>query len=847
MDDRYEDIRSEDARDEEKQEDPRLAIKETFSEALQEILRDLRDNAPINRDEEKKEERQEEKREPERELEKDREREIERTSPDKTEELARVLYQRNGAIYLPDERAETPARTVLAAAVALREETGGKLTMSPDAMEAARYTSQETLRESLQTVIRTYQEERGAQYDMNGSVMFKNFPDSVFRASDFELRAAQVVGYLSDRLDQAFGGGSEIRDSIKFDGDRMEREPLRDTIKTEELKVGRDENYCELVKDLIGGRATLSPDERQIVSGAFKHQDVRDIMPERIEQKDNLAYIARLSIEREIPVDRLPLRNATDAMRVGRELNKYDQREERERDSKGREKTSDNGYYRFGNREKKFIYQILERDKNILSNMKGREEEFKALGRGLNGYRGAEQKFPHAYAALQRVSNNERLPVTADGRYEQMRDRGEVLRAADMRKEFPGKFTKELDSLLTQSMTRETAMGVVDRYAEVVDRVPVRSLFIAKNHFEEREEGKQTKFAMPKDDPRYVHKYEKEVRPIDERAKEQLIKVIDRGIKDQLKEREPMGKVYIDPRYKGIPIPKDTRTETGGMRPISKGTRLEIDKDAKCIRTFIHWKGEDLDLSARYLDKDFRDVGHVSYTNLRDGNIAAHSGDITYAPNGASEFIDLRLDRLEEKAKEDGTAYVAFQVNVFRGEPFSKTEECMFGYMERQDLKSGEIYDPRTVEHAFDLKSSSMCSTTMLYDIANRQMIWSDIDLRQDGERYGYGGMYGNIERTRENASNAIQATIERETPSMYDVLRANAEARGTLVDNPRDADVVFGIERDSTAVRDKYGMDRQVEVEVEKEDGSKSTEMQPAQYEYHDMFERASWGSKYM
>ena len=42
------------------------------------------------------------------------------------------------------------------------------------------------------------------------------------------------------------------------------------------------------------------------------------------------------------------------------------------------------------------------------------------------------------------------------------------------------------------------------------------------------------------------------------------------------------------------------------------------------------------------------------------------------------------------------------------------------------------------------------------------------------------------------------------------------------------------------------YGMNREIEVEVEKEDGTKSIEMQPAHYEYHDMFERASWG-KYL
>ena len=33
------------------------------------------------------------------------------------------------------------------------------------------------------------------------------------------------------------------------------------------------------------------------------------------------------------------------------------------------------------------------------------------------------------------------------------------------------------------------------------------------------------------------------------------------------------------------------------MRPITKGTRLDIPKDTEVIRAFIYWKGQDLDLS----------------------------------------------------------------------------------------------------------------------------------------------------------------------------------------------------------------------------------------------------------
>ena len=843
MDDRFEDLR-EDSREDESREQERqeqgLSIADYLRDALQEI-KESRENPTDQKgkDEDK--------------LEKDKEK-LERTPSDKTEELSRVLYQRNGQIYLPDERAETSSRVVLAAAVALREETGGKLVMTQEAIDAARHTSAETLRESLQTVIKTYQEERGAQYNINESPMFKNFPDSVYSMDKFELEASRIIGYYADAVDMAFDLKGEARSSLQLDGPRQEREPLKDTIKADELRPGKDSDYNQYIRDLIGSKASLSDGEREIVSGAFKYQDVRDIMPEKIEQKDNLAFIARLSIEREIPVDRLPLKNATDAMRVGRELNKYEQREEKERDSKGREKNTDNGYYKFGNREKKFIYQILERDKNILTNMKGREDEFKALARGLNGYRGAEEKFPHAYAALQRVSNNEKLPVTADGRFNDLRDRGEVLRAADMRKEFPGKFTKELDSLLTQSMTRSTAMGVVDRYSEVVDRVPVRSLFIAKSHFEQREEGLQTRTCMPKDDPRRPHAYEKDVRPIDSEAKERLVQVIDRGLQEQLREREPMGRCYVDPAYKLIPIPKDTRTESDSGRSMTRGTSREIPKDKEVVRAFYYSQDSRpafFDLSAVLLDKDFRPIDdgreaaawHTSFRPPLEWG--AHSGDSFNNSAGFSQFVDLKLDKLEELRETHNAGYVAIELNSWNGIPFKDMGASFFGFMEREHASSGEAYDPRTVEYAQDIRSNAIAMNAMVLDIENRTMTMVDMDMRKDsGRREDTGN--SDTRNTLNDLRTTTMAAVSKEGPTMYDVLTANIAARGELVDNPRDADVVFGIDRDSQATREHYGMDREVEVEVEKEDGSKGTEMQPAHYEYHDMFERASWG-KYL
>ena len=65
---------------------------------------------------------------------------------------------------------------------------------------------------------------------------------------------------------------------------------------------------------------------------------------------------------------------------------------------------------------------------------------------------------------------------------------------------------------------------------------------------------------------------------------------------------------------------------------------------------FVWWKNGrsrvDIDLSAAMYDRDYRYRDTLVYYNLRNFG-AHHSGDITDAPKGAAEFIDIDLSRCE--------------------------------------------------------------------------------------------------------------------------------------------------------------------------------------------------------
>jgi hypothetical protein len=65
------------------------------------------------------------------------------------------------------------------------------------------------------------------------------------------------------------------------------------------------------------------------------------------------------------------------------------------------------------------------------------------------------------------------------------------------------------------------------------------------------------------------------------------------------------------------------------------------------LRFFTYWRQTnrrtDYDLSVLLLDDEFHTAGQVSWTNYHHDGVV-HSGDITDATNGATEFIDVAPD-----------------------------------------------------------------------------------------------------------------------------------------------------------------------------------------------------------
>jgi hypothetical protein len=281
-----------------------------------------------------------------------------------------------------------------------------------------------------------------------------------------------------------------------------------------------------------------------------------------------------------------------------------------------------------------------------------------------------------------------------------------------------------------------------------------------------------------------------------------VVSAMRQVLKQRFSAMEPLGKVYVDPRLVGYNLPFSQRSASaGGLKTIVRGSRIPIDSSATVIRLFLHWKNyqnhrTDVDMSAALLDAGGNHVGTCAYYD-RGGRGIYHSGDIVDAPHGASEFIDININEMKRR----GVRYVCMTAHVYCGANFCHIPECFVGWMEREKAGSGEVFDARAVKHKIDVTADSNIFLPAVFDVETREVVWCDLELKTSVNWASIGNAWGinvggnNLQGSINATSMLFRATLETSRPKVYDLLAMHAEARGKLVDNPEEADVVFSEE----------------------------------------------------
>ncbi|MER5967036.1 hypothetical protein [Streptomyces sp. NPDC002057] len=331
-----------------------------------------------------------------------------------------------------------------------------------------------------------------------------------------------------------------------------------------------------------------------------------------------------------------------------------------------------------------------------LADVSAHGESWKRLGERLHPHE--YPHWPHA-AEVFAVARGERKAPSLDGRVEELLVRGDVTGAADLlASHAPGRLFRAVDRFLRtakEGAEREAVLAAVERAAPEVSGRVVLSL---REHVHNRA-------GLPgADTPRRRVFVNREGRawvgpdtrpPLPDDVRERLVAVLDAETRRRLPDP---GSLLIDPRILAVALPLSGRAASSGLGVLPRGSVSPVD--GELLRFFTYWREErhttDHDLSALVLDGEYATVTWLSYTALSDVE-GVHSGDITEAPDGASEFIDLRLGAVR------GT-FVVPQVHVYAGEGFDEAAECFFGFMLREAAQEGRPFEPRTVRTKSDLR-----------------------------------------------------------------------------------------------------------------------------------------------
>lgn len=361
--------------------------------------------------------------------------------------------------------------------------------------------------------------------------------------------------------------------------------------------------------------------------------------------------------------------------------------------------TNKTRYKSFTHKQKRGMVKALSCiEDNKLADVLRYKEEFKRLNERLHG-----GKYPQIKRMLDIARGVEKIE-TAQSKVEKAFESGNVLKALDVLDNFPGQLVRSINRLLLSSKIKDLD-SVYASIERALEKSSTRVAISLRQYIENRNNDRRGRVFVNKKGGTYVLQGTLEKLP--DNVLTHLKEIVDNVISDRMADTQ----IVVAPEISHYAIPVSDRDRAAGLNVVPRGTETWLDPGLEVLRFFVYWKEKehrtDYDLSAIMLDEDFQMVGQLSYTGLTAVG-GVHSGDITSAPRGASEFIDIELHKVKAK-------YVVPQVNIFAGDSFDEAKEAFFGYMLRSYEEKGKPFEAKTVETKSDLYGSNRIALPMIF------------------------------------------------------------------------------------------------------------------------------------
>lgn len=631
--------------------------------------------------------------------------------------------------------------------------------------------------------------------DKNYTVFYKNFPDEVINMSEVDLYINQIlhywIGYLPSNNENI------IKEDVK---------PSK-LVKARELNLIDDEMIEKLFIDLLSSNVTLSEQYLDDVCVLTNNKSIKELEKymEYIQMKETLTTVSSYILKKEgVLIGNF--KTATDILRLiakisGDELN--------------------NKHIHFAYFSRTELSQLMTKLENLQNPMpdikrysKPWHTFFKLYAKKINF-----NKYPKVRNAVDMLFGDISY-MTERGKINEKIKRLPIMSEEELDnfvKEyivFYGDYIREILSLLNKAKENQYEKLLLG-LENCVTKVNTRILFQLYDRIINLK-------AKDKTVPRLVNskgkwRRLKESISLSDELLNRALQIVEDGIKTQLKEKETLGKVFIDEDYKNIMLTTSEKDSNVSLRPMTRGSRIKFNPNAEVLRFFVAWKNldektlkelntayskldektlkeltpmysrVDVDLSALTFNEnlEFNDV--VAYYNQKKSGFA-FSGDITNAPEGALEYIDVfDLERLKKK----GNRYILMQIRSYNGYTFEEINSVYAGVMELTSIEAKEkknMYSTAIIE-GFQIVSSERTTNTILVDLKKFEYIW--LDMNMDGYRLDIFQNALNCEEIP-YLNDMLRYFSRKQYITMYDLLKLNADVRGILTRNKKEADVIF-------------------------------------------------------
>lgn len=403
-------------------------------------------------------------------------------------------------------------------------------------------------------------------------------------------------------------------------------------------------------------------------------------------------------------------------------------------------------------------------------------------------------KFPKSYQAASKVRSNKRVK-TFGGKLQEAYLAQDVDKVLALAKQRPGIFARNMGSYLRTFGGNYRKIN--NAFKEVVDTIATRNLVSLWGFLKTCDMVSDHIMVPSKTGKVKLQQCERET--IQRKHADAIIATIKSSLITRFGQLPSFGKASIEETlYKSV-VPTGMRSAPSGKLTVAKGTRLPMD-NKNFTRLFCFWDDKhnhvDLDLSCSFVDSNFTQKAHCSYSDLRAGGnyyrdaddecYAVHSGDfVSSGPKGATEYIDIN----QEKALQAGIRYAIMSVIYYNGygTNFDTINTCFMGWMSREDQNLGEQFDPKTIQQKVDIRGDGRVAVPVVFDLVENTAIW--LDMQNIGNLGSYSDIssHGNIHSLMMyNVMNNIGKV------TLGELYELHVEARGELVDVTDEADVRF-------------------------------------------------------